>query len=164
MLDADALNLVAAHPVLGKRIAARAAATLLTPHPAEAARLLGCAVAEVQADRVAAALELAARHRAHVVLKGCGSALADADGAWQINTSGNAGLAAAGSGDVLSGIVVALLAQGWPAAEALAAAVHLHGAAADELVADGTGPVGLAAGEVIDAARELLNRWIADAG
>ena len=164
VLDADALNLVAAHPVLGKRCAARAAATLLTPHPAEAARLLGCAVDDVQADRIAAALELARRHRAHVVLKGCGSVLADTDGRWQINTTGNAGLASAGSGDVLSGIAVALLAQGWPAADALAAAVHLHGAAADELVADGTGPAGLTAGEVIDAARELFNRWTLDAG
>ncbi len=164
VLDADALNLIAAHPVLGNHVATRGAATLLTPHPAEAARLLGCETADVQADRVRAALEIARRLRAHVVLKGCGSVLADADGRWQINTTGNAGLASAGSGDVLSGIVVALLAQGWPAADALAAAVHLHGAAADELVADGTGPVGLAAGEVIDAARELFNRWTTDAG
>ena len=164
LLDADALNLVAAHPVLGKRLATRNAPTLLTPHPAEAARLLGGEVADVQADRVAAALELARRHRADVVLKGCGSVLADAGGRWQINTSGNAGLASAGSGDVLSGLIVALLAQGWPAAAALAAAVHLHGAAADALVEEGIGPVGLAAGELIDPARELFNHWTADAG
>jgi NAD(P)H-hydrate repair Nnr-like enzyme with NAD(P)H-hydrate dehydratase domain len=70
-------------------------------------------------------------------------------------------MATAGMGDVLTGLVVALLAQNWPADAALLAAVHLHGAAADRLVAAGTGPVGLTAGEVIDAARALFNDWIA---
>ena len=74
-----------------------------------------------------------------------------------------AGLATAGSGDVLTGLVTALLAQGWPPLAALLAAVHLHGAAADDLVAGGCGPVGLTAGEVIDAARSRFNRWIASA-
>ena len=104
--------------------------------------------AEVEADRVAAALALAARFNADVVLKGCGSVVAGADGSWAINTSGNAGLATAGSGDVLTGIVTALLAQGWPARAALPAAVHLHGAAADRLAADGSGPIGMTAGEL----------------
>lgn len=162
-VDADGLNLVAAHPVLQKRLAARAAATVLTPHPAEAARLLGSTADAIQADRVAAALELARRFHASVVLKGCGSVVADAAGGWQINATGNAGLAAAGSGDVLTGLVVALLAQGWPAHAALTAGVHVHGAAADALVADGIGPVGMTAGELIDAARRVFNRWIADA-
>jgi len=63
-------------------------------------------------------------------------------------------------GDVLSGIIVALLAQGWPAEPALLAAVHLHGAAADRLVANGTGPIGLTAIEVVDAARRLFNEWV----
>ncbi|MBI4985351.1 MAG: NAD(P)H-hydrate dehydratase [Rhodocyclales bacterium] len=161
--DADAINLLAAHPVLQKHLARRVAPTLLTPHPAEAARLLGKTTAAIQADRVAAALELAARCRADVVLKGCGSVIAAADGRWAINTTGNAGLATAGSGDVLAGILVALLAQGWPAAAALAGAVHLHGAAADDLVAAGSGPLGLTAGELIPAARKLINAWIADA-
>jgi NAD(P)H-hydrate repair Nnr-like enzyme with NAD(P)H-hydrate dehydratase domain len=98
-----------------------------------------------------------------VVLKGCGSIVATPDGRWFVNTTGNPGLATAGTGDVLSGFVVALLAQGWPALEALLAAVHLHGMAADELVAAGCGPVGLAAGELIDSARACLNRWLARA-
>lgn len=161
LLDADALNAIAADRALQAGLTARSAPSLLTPHPAEAARLLGSTVAAVQADRVAAARELARRHRAGVVLKGCGSVIAFADGRWFINTSGNPGMASAGMGDVLGGIVVALLAQGWPADAALLAGVHLHGAAADELAAAGIGPIGLTAGETIDAARRLLNAWSA---
>jgi len=160
VLDADALNLVASEGELQVALATRSAPTLLTPHPAEAARLLDCSVAAIQADRLAAALELAAHYKSFVALKGCGSVVASAGGAWFINTSGNPGLATAGSGDVLTGIVTALLAQGWPALEALLAAVHVHGAAADRLVAQGCGPVGLAAGELIDSARYSLNQWI----
>lgn len=161
LLDADALNLLAAHPVLAAQVARRKAPTLLTPHPAEAARLLGVASAAIQADRIAAACELARRFNAGVALKGCGTVLARADGAWRINTTGNAGLASAGTGDVLAGMTGALLAQGWPAWPALCGAANLHGAAADALVAAGTGPVGLTAGELIPAARALLNRSIA---
>jgi hydroxyethylthiazole kinase-like uncharacterized protein yjeF len=162
LLDADALNLLAAHPVLAARVARRSQATLITPHPAEAARLLASTTDAVQADRVGAALELAQRFKAHVALKGCGTVVAHPDGRWRINTTGNPGLASGGSGDVLSGMAGALLAQGWPAAAALCAAVHLHGAAADVLAAAGNGPIGIAAGELIPVARTLLNRWIAD--
>lgn len=161
LFDADALNLLGAHPVLAARIARRTAPTLITPHPAEAARLLGTTTAAVQADRVAAALQLAQRFKAHVALKGCGTVVVHPDGRWRINTSGNPGLASGGTGDVLSGFVGALLAQGWPAPAALSAAVHLHGAAADALAGKGDGPVGIAAGELIPAARSILNRLIA---
>ncbi|MDR2092122.1 MAG: NAD(P)H-hydrate dehydratase [Azoarcus sp.] len=160
LLDADALNIVSRWPELAKMLKARQSATLLTPHPAEAGRLLGVATAQIQADRVAAALELARAYRAYVVLKGCGSLIATPDGRWFINTTGNPGMASAGMGDVLSGLVLSLLAQGWPAETALLAAVHLHGAAADRLAATGAGPVGLTAGEVIPAARGLFNGWI----
>ncbi|SRR6266581_2749659 len=162
VVDADGLNLMAAHPVLAGRAARRAAPTVLTPHPAEAARLLGSDVAAVQADRLRAARDLARRFNSSVVLKGCGSIVVEAAGGWSINASGNAGMAAAGQGDVLTGFVAALLAQGWPAGAALGGAVHLHGAAADAAVAGGAGPVGLTAGETIAAARRLINRWIAD--
>jgi hydroxyethylthiazole kinase-like uncharacterized protein yjeF len=161
LLDADALNLLAAHPVLAARIARRTASTLITPHPAEASRLLATTTENVQADRVGAALKLAQRFKAHVALKGCGTVIAHPDGRWRINTIGNPGLATAGSGDVLSGMTGALLAQGWPAAEALCGAVHLHGAAADVLAATDAGPIGIAAGELIPVARTLLNRLIA---
>ncbi len=167
VLDADALNLAAAEGNLRVALASResrAQPTLLTPHPAEAARLLGSDTAAVQADRIGAALELAARYRAHVALKGCGTVIATPGGRWFINTTGNPGLASAGTGDVLTGIVAALLAQGWPALEALLAATHLHGAAADERVARGCGPIGLTAGELIDSARSRFNRWVAEAG
>lgn len=161
LVDADALNLLAAHPVLAARVAQRRAPTIITPHPAEAARLLGTATEAVQADRVGAALQLAQRFKAHVALKGCGTVIAHPDGRWRINTTGNPGLASGGSGDVLSGVVGALLAQGWPAAAALSGAVYLHGAAADALAAKGDGPIGIAAGELITVARTLLNRLIA---
>ncbi len=157
VIDADALNILAAHPVLAGRVAARSAPTLLTPHPAEAARLLGTTTDAVQADRVGAALALAGRSKAHVVLKGCGSILTAADGRWAINATGNVGLASAGSGDVLAGMAAALLAQGWPAWEALLGAVYFHGAAADDLAARGVGPAGMTAGELIDAARARFN-------
>lgn len=160
LLDADALNLVSAHPVLARHISRRNAATVITPHPAEAARLLATTTETIQADRVGAALELAIRFKAHVALKGCGTVIAHPDGSWRINTSGNPGLASGGSGDVLSGMAGALLAQGWPAADALCGAVHLHGAAADTLAASGDGPIGIAAGELISPARRLLNRLI----
>ncbi len=158
VIDADALNLIAADPLLQQSLAQRAAPSLLTPHPAEAARLLACETAAVQADRIAAATGLAARLRSHVVLKGAGSVCALPDGKWFINTSGNPGMASAGMGDVLSGILGALLAQGAAARGALLAGVHLHGAAADALAAAGSGPIGITAGEVIAAARALLNR------
>lgn len=159
VLDADALNLVAEDEGLRSILNSRSAATLFTPHPAEAARLLECDVATIQANRLNAACELATRYKACVALKGCGTIIAAPSGQWFINTSGNPGLATAGSGDVLTGIVTALLAQGWPALEALLAAVHLHGCAADRLVAQGCGPVGMTAGELIDSARYCLNEW-----
>jgi hydroxyethylthiazole kinase-like uncharacterized protein yjeF len=130
----------------------------LTPHPAEAARLLACSTAEVQRDRVAASRTLARRLNAGIVLKGAGSICAWPDDSWAVNCSGNPGMASAGMGDVLTGLIAALLAQGVDARRALLGGVYLHGAAADDLVARGTGPVGLAAGELIDAARKLVNR------
>lgn len=160
ILDADALNLVSYETAMQATVAARTAPTLLTPHPVEAARLLDCDVAEIQADRIRAATELAWRFDSHVALKGCGTVVASPASAWRINTTGNPGLASAGSGDVLTGITLALLAQGWPPDLALQGAVHLHGAAADALVAQGIGPVGLTAGEIVGAARQVFNRWI----
>ena len=157
VLDADALNLVAADARLAGSVRARAAPTLLTPHPAEAARLLGTSTREVQNDRVGAATTLAARFNSLAVLKGVGSVCAGPDGTWHINTSGNPGMASAGMGDVLTGIIAALLAQGVDPKTALLAGVYLHGAAADQAVAGGAGPVGLTAGETIDAARAFLD-------
>ncbi len=158
VLDADALNLVAFDPKLAGRLKNRKAPSLLTPHPAEAARLLGVATKDIQADRVGAAVKLARIFGSLVVLKGAGSICAAPDGSWHINTSGNPGMASAGMGDVLTGIIAALLAQGAGPKTALLAGVYLHGAAADRAAANGAGPVGLTATETIDAARALINQ------
>ena len=156
-LDADALNLIARDSTLLVAANSRSAPTLATPHPGEAARVLGVDVESVQNDRMHAARELSQRLAANVVLKGAGSVLAHPDGTWDINASGGPALATAGSGDILSGLLGALLAQGLAAKAALRYAVCLHGATADTLVAQHTGPLGLTASELPDVARGLLN-------
>ncbi|MBI3149352.1 MAG: NAD(P)H-hydrate dehydratase [Betaproteobacteria bacterium] len=159
VLDADALNCLARmRPMYTTRLAQRDAATVLTPHPGEAARLLRCTVAEIQQDRLGAAKRLAAKLNSCVVIKGAGSVYAVPDGIWGINRTGNPGLASGGTGDVLSGMIGAFLAQGMPVAESLVLAVGLHGAAADALVAEGVGPVGMCASELPAMARRLLNQ------
>jgi hydroxyethylthiazole kinase-like uncharacterized protein yjeF len=130
LLDADALNLLAGDATLAARAAQRPAATLLTPHPGEAARLLGTSGHDIQADRIGAACRLAAQYRAHVALKGAGTVIAHPDGHYAVNTTGGPWLAQAGSGDRLTGMVAALLGQGLPPGETLEAAVWLHGAKA----------------------------------
>jgi ADP-dependent NAD(P)H-hydrate dehydratase / NAD(P)H-hydrate epimerase len=166
VLDADALNAIAFDPALQRAVGERTSPTILTPHPAEAGRLLAETTAQVQDDRLAAALALAMRFRAHVVVKGAGSVCAFPDGRWAVNATGNPGLAAAGSGDVLAGIIGAMLCQGLEPDRALAYAVCAHGAAADACVARGDGPLGLTASEVAREARGVINRWtaVAEAG
>lgn len=160
VIDADALNAIALHDSLREALAGnRRLPTILTPHPAEAARLLGTTTALVQANRLAAALALADSFKAEVVLKGAGSICASADGSWAVNATGNAGLASGGTGDVLSGIIGALLCQGLTAPRALRYAVCLHGAAADSCVARGLGPAGLTASEIAIEARQVMNAW-----
>jgi hydroxyethylthiazole kinase-like uncharacterized protein yjeF len=160
VVDADALNMISENEDLRHACARRTADTLLTPHPAEAARLLALSTADVQADRVKAAKALAGNLNAHVVLKGNGSILVARDSHWFVNTTGNPGMASAGMGDVLAGILGALLAQRYSGESSLVLGTHLHGAAADALVREGIGPVGLTAGEVIDSARRLWNAWL----
>jgi hydroxyethylthiazole kinase-like uncharacterized protein yjeF len=134
----------------------------LTPHPLEAARLAGCDVARIQSDRLACARALAQHFGATIVLKGSGSVIDDGTHAW-INTTGNAGLATAGTGDVLTGAIGALLAQGMPATEAALAAVWLHGSAAERCVRAGAGPAGLTASELLPAIRAELADLLNDA-
>ena len=160
VLDADALNLISESEDLRRACARRRAETLLTPHPGEAARLLVTHTDEVQADRLAAARNLCANLKSHVLLKGNGSVIVARDGHFFFNTSGNPGMASAGMGDVLSGMLGALLAQGLPGEAALVLGTHLHGCAADALVAQGEGPVGLRAGELIAPARRIWNGWL----
>lgn len=136
VLDADALNALAVDAHLRALVSARGQRTgwrtVLTPHPLEAARLLGCGTSAVQADRVDAARQLCARHPgAVVVLKGSGTVVAAAGRTPRINATGNARLATAGTGDVLAGGIAARLAAGESAFDAASAAVYLHGAIAD---------------------------------
>ena len=147
VLDADALNAVAADPGLLTLMRARAASsTVLTPHPLEAARLLGVTTAEVQADRLGAARELADRHAAIVVLKGSGSVISAPGEAPSINASGNASLASAGTGDVLAGWIGGLWSQDAAAPlEIVLRAVAEHGAAAEP-----ARPGALRAGDLIE--------------
>jgi len=152
VIDADALNLLAADSTLAQACIERTSATVLTPHPLEAARLLGTEASRVQEDRIAHARELAQRFNAIVVLKGAGSVIAGADGRYAINPTGSAALATAGTGDVLAGMIGALLGQCTDARQAVYAAVWLHGAAADDFGAD----LGLVASDLAPLAARRL--------
>jgi hydroxyethylthiazole kinase-like uncharacterized protein yjeF len=158
VLDADALNLVAHSPALAQRLHQRGASSVLTPHPAEAARLLGKTTVEVQADRVQAACTLAQRFQAVVVLKGAGSLIARPDGFYRLNISGGPALSSAGQGDVLTGAIAALIAQGLTAFEAACCAVWAHGTVGDEYCREAGGPIGLAASATVPMLSTVLNR------
>ena len=154
VIDADGLNHLA-HD-LGALERGRGP-RLLTPHPGEMARLAGLDVATVQADRAGVARSFAHRHGVFVALKGARTVVASPDGFITINPTGNPGLASGGTGDVLTGIVGALLAQGVPPGDALRLAVYLHGAAADRVVAGRGGEtLGLIASDVIRALPRTL--------
>jgi NAD(P)H-hydrate epimerase len=152
VVDADGLNLIA-QQVDSETL--QRGKWILTPHPAEAARLLGCKTAEIQGDRVNAALAIANRYNATVVLKGCGTVIADAGGNYAICNDGNPGMATPGSGDVLTGIIVALLGHGLSCTDAAKAGVLAHALAGD-LAANDKGEMGLIAGDIID---QLPSVW-----
>jgi NAD(P)H-hydrate epimerase len=129
VLDADALNILAKHP---EKIDGRGRAMVLTPHPGEMARLAGISTKEVQAKRESLAREFAIQHHVTLVLKGWRTLIGHPDGSLAINTTGNPGMAKGGSGDILTGIVAAMVAQHPDRiADAVNAAVYLHGLAAD---------------------------------
>ncbi|MDX8399477.1 MAG: NAD(P)H-hydrate dehydratase [Gallionellaceae bacterium] len=159
VLDADALNILALRPDLRGMLLSRKATVILTPHPGEAARLLACSIEDIQADRANAASSIAKRFHCNVVLKGAGSICSTSNGKLHINKTGNPGMSSAGMGDVLSGMIAALLAQGLSADEALLLGVHLHGAAGDAL-AEQQASIGMSATEVTEWARWLLNQWL----
>lgn len=158
VLDADALTLLARHADLQADLRARKAPTVITPHPGEAARLLGRSTNEIQAARPDAAQELARRLHCSVVLKGADSLCVTRTGRMFINKTGNSGMSSPGMGDVLTGMIAAFIAQGMPADDALLLAVHLHGAAGDALAQQGI-TVGMTASDVTEWARWLLNKW-----
>jgi ADP-dependent NAD(P)H-hydrate dehydratase / NAD(P)H-hydrate epimerase len=146
VVDADALGALAGHlDVLDRAAGPR----VLTPHPGEMARLLGAKVSDVQADRLGVVRDFCRRHRVWLVLKGAHSVLGAPDGALRINPTGNPGMATAGAGDVLTGMIGAFLARSLDPLAALQAAVYLHGAAGD-LAARARGEEGLIAGDILE--------------
>jgi ADP-dependent NAD(P)H-hydrate dehydratase / NAD(P)H-hydrate epimerase len=149
VLDADGLNLLAREP---HRFSVPA---VLTPHPGEAARLLGKTIAEVQLDRFASARALAHRYNAMVVLKGSGSLIAHPDGRLDVCIWGNPGMASGGMGDLLTGVIAALLAQGCSAWDAARIGVGLHARAGD--LAARCGERGLLASDLLEPLRTLGN-------
>jgi len=151
VVDADALNLLATNPGLA---GARDGHWILTPHPGEAARLLGVDTAAIQADRFAAAARLQERYGGVVVLKGAGTIISDGEH-FAVCPYGNPGMASGGMGDVLSGVLVALLAQGLCPWDAARLGVCLHSAAAD--IAAEEGQRGLLATDLMPALRQLID-------
>jgi NAD(P)H-hydrate epimerase len=148
VIDADALNLIAQEP-------ARREQWVLTPHPGEAARLLGTHAAEVQLDRFAAVRELQQRYGGVVVLKGAGTLVGCGDLSVAVCSAGNPGMASGGVGDVLTGVIAGLVAQGLSLKDAAYAGVHAHAAAADR--ASARGERGMLAGDVLAELRAVVN-------
>jgi NAD(P)H-hydrate epimerase len=149
VLDADALNLAAGST---KPLPAD---SIITPHPGEASRLLACSTAEVQRDRYRAARDLSGRYRCTVVLKGAGTIVASPDRLPRVIAAGNPGMAVGGMGDVLTGTIAALRAQGLQAFDAASAGALLHAAAGD--AAAGNGERGLLPSDLMPWLRRLAN-------
>ena len=146
VLDADALNCLASDPSVLK---SAKAPVIITPHPAEIARLIGSTAKEVNENRAQTAQDFAKRYGVVVVLKGAGTVIASPDGKTLLNTTGNSGMATGGSGDVLAGMCASLLAQGKAPFDCAAAAVYLHGTAGD-LAAKRLGKTSMLPRDIID--------------
>lgn len=151
VLDADALNLIASEQV------ALSGQHIFTPHPGEAGRLLGCSTSDIQRDRLQSVLDLQRKLGGSMLLKGSGSLIAHPQGMVRLCSDGNPGMASGGMGDVLSGLIGGLFAQGFGPELSLELAVALHAKAADQ-IAESAGMRGMLAGDLITAARDLLNR------
>ncbi len=155
VLDADALNALAEKPEMLK---GASAPVILTPHPGEMARLAKLTTAQVQEDRLGVARRFSDQYRVTVVLKGARSIIADVNGATAVNPTGNPGMATGGSGDVLTGLAAALVAQGITAGSAACASVFVHGLAGD-LQRERRGSMGLVASDLLDGITEVWAKW-----
>ena len=142
VVDADGLNLLA-----GEVAVLAAGPRVLTPHPGEMSRLAGISTVEIQGKRRAVAADFAKRHGVYLVLKGASTIIAAPDGRLAINPTGNPGMAAGGMGDVLTGLIGGLLAQGVAPFEAACLGVYVHGLAGDRIVRAGR-PFGFLASEL----------------
>lgn len=151
VIDADGLNGLADNVDILKQVGSTA---ILTPHPGEMARLTGKPVSDIQSDRIGTARDFAIEFGVHLVLKGARTVIAHPDGEVFVNLTGNSGMAAGGMGDVLTGLIAGLIAQGYSAEAAIHLGVYLHGAAAD-LLREKIGPQGYLASEVMDAIPEV---------
>ena len=154
VLDADGLNALAGSV---RVLAQGPGPTVVTPHPGEMGRLAGMSAARVQQDRLGVASAFARRHKVWVVLKGARTLVADPDGSVAINVTGNPGMATGGTGDVLTGVLAGLMAQGIPAGRATRLGVYLHGLAGD-LAAESLGEEGALAGDLLSALPAALRR------
>jgi NAD(P)H-hydrate epimerase len=146
VLDADALNALAGQT---NTLAHLHRPIILTPHPGEFARLTSRAISEIQADRAGHAAALAEPDHLIVLLKGSGTVVTDGRRLY-VNTTGNPGMATGGAGDVLTGVIAALLAQKLPPFEAAQLGAHVHGLAGD-IARDQSGEIGLIAGDIVDS-------------
>ena len=154
MIDADAINLLAQGSVAWPGAATRA--VVYTPHPGEAGRVLGTPAGALESDRFSAARALAEAHPGTWLLKGAGTIVAEPGAIPRVCEGGNPGMASGGMGDVLTGVVAALLAQGCRGIDAASAGACVHAAAAD--AAAGDGERGMLASDVIAALRPLVDR------
>jgi NAD(P)H-hydrate epimerase len=153
VLDADALTLLAGEP--GRLLGRDDRDVIITPHPGEMARLVGASIDDVQANRLDVAADFATTHRVYVVLKGHRTVIATPAGRMYINPTGNPGMATAGTGDVLTGMIAAWLAQLLDAEAACRIAVFLHGAAGD-LAERADGQISMTATDVLDHLGDAL--------
>ena len=171
VIDADALNIIAKQPHI---LLERKAPTVITPHPGEFSRLTGLPVEEIQKNRIDEALGFSSKYNVTVVLKGAGTVIANPNGEYFINPSGHPGMAVAGSGDVLAGIIGSLIGQGVNHEKACAIGVFIHGRCGEMLAELNSGQPGFLAGELCGlipkAAADILKnaqactedgRWIA---
>jgi NAD(P)H-hydrate epimerase len=152
VIDADGLNHLAGRPDVLKDCQAP---VVLTPHPGEMARLGGMGVNAIQQDRIGSARDFASKYRVHLVLKGARTVVAHPDGRVHVNPTGNPGMASGGMGDVLTGAIAGLMAQGMDPEAATNCGVYLHGAAADRLAAR-YAAVGFLAGDLLEALPEAM--------
>lgn len=157
VIDADGLNALTADVSVLKR--KKSKQVVLTPHPGEMSRLLGTSVSEVEAIRISVAQEFARTYDVCLVLKGARTVIASPAGSVAINGSGNPGMASGGMGDVLTGIIVSLMGQGYSAWDACRLGVFLHGSAAD-MVADEKGEIGITASDVLEMLPYAYNKLL----
>ncbi|OHB32728.1 MAG: NAD(P)H-hydrate dehydratase, partial [Desulfuromonadaceae bacterium GWB2_53_15] len=157
VIDADALNALAEDLSVLRR--KKSANIILTPHPGEMGRLLGTSIPDVEAIRISLAQEFARNYGIYLVLKGARTIIASPNGMAAINSSGNPGMATGGMGDVLTGIIVSLLGQGYTSGDACRLGVYIHGYAAD-LVAEDKGEIGINAGDVQEMLPYAYNKLL----